>query len=655
MAVNKETAILEITAVDKTQAAVNSASAGLNKVTKASQSARSEADQAARQMRAGFQQAGFQLQDIAVQYQMGTSPFVIFAQQGGQLASIFGAGGAVAGAFISIAGVLGMTLAPALFKGTSALEGMQKAGEEVDKLFKELDGNTLILSDSFLKIAEASSSAAMIELRRQRREISAAMEEAQSEMAEGIGGMLERIEREARAAAIDPLTYATLVGIGQAPAIVGKGFEELYGVTEANIARLRELGKQAAGGSIDDIQAFTAALSAIQEDPGTKAAFNEIAESISGLLVAVVNGEAQVAQLNSAMADLDGFISSTRTESDKSTESVQRMIDALQKQALTYDMSSTQIAVYEGILAGANKEQLTTIQQLAAELEGREAILEMQKAEDAAKKDFYKRQEEALKVLERTEDAAQKDFYKRQEDALKVLEKERTSTLTGTDKIASEYDERIRIVTEALSELQMLETSHADIIVDLNRMKSEAVAKALQEEDMARLESTQTQVSAMQGLASGIESMLAEGSAAQKAAFLVSQGLAFADAIINAELASAKALAMFPAMPSYAAAIKAMGYVSAGVIAGTTAASFEGGGFTGYGARVGGLDGKGGMPAIVHPNETIIDHTKGGGGTVVNINIQANDTRGFDELLLRRRGMIASLVQSSLNNMGRSI
>jgi hypothetical protein len=149
--------------------------------------------------------------------------------------------------------------------------------------------------------------------------------------------------------------------------------------------------------------------------------------------------------------------------------------------------------------------------------------------------------------------------------------------------------------------------------------------------------------------------MLAEGSAAQKAAFLVSQGLAFADAIISAELASAKALAAFPTMPAYAAAIKAMGYVSAGVIAGTTAASFEGGGFTGYGSRVGGLDGKGGMAAIVHPNETIIDHTKGGAGTQVNITIQANDTKGFDELLMKRRGVIASMVQSSLNNVGRKI
>lgn len=44
--------------------------------------------------------------------------------------------------------------------------------------------------------------------------------------------------------------------------------------------------------------------------------------------------------------------------------------------------------------------------------------------------------------------------------------------------------------------------------------------------------------------------------------------------------------------------------------AGLRIPSFDGGGFTGYGPRSGGIDGRGGMPAIVHPNETIIDHTK---------------------------------------------
>jgi hypothetical protein len=37
---------------------------------------------------------------------------------------------------------------------------------------------------------------------------------------------------------------------------------------------------------------------------------------------------------------------------------------------------------------------------------------------------------------------------------------------------------------------------------------------------------------------------------------------------------------------------------------------FDGGGFTGAGPRVGGVDGKGGFPAILHPNETVIDHTR---------------------------------------------
>jgi len=53
--------------------------------------------------------------------------------------------------------------------------------------------------------------------------------------------------------------------------------------------------------------------------------------------------------------------------------------------------------------------------------------------------------------------------------------------------------------------------------------------------------------------------------------------------------------------------------------------SFAGGGFTGRGARSGGVDGKGGFPAVLHPNETVVDHTKGqqtGGASVVqNFNI----------------------------------
>ena len=59
---------------------------------------------------------------------------------------------------------------------------------------------------------------------------------------------------------------------------------------------------------------------------------------------------------------------------------------------------------------------------------------------------------------------------------------------------------------------------------------------------------------------------------------------------------------------------------AAGNAAGTNlggSMSMDGGGFTGYGSRSGGVDGKGGFPAILHPNETVIDHTKGQSSGVV--------------------------------------
>ena len=58
-----------------------------------------------------------------------------------------------------------------------------------------------------------------------------------------------------------------------------------------------------------------------------------------------------------------------------------------------------------------------------------------------------------------------------------------------------------------------------------------------------------------------------------------------------------------------------------------TEGSFEGGGYTGGGSRSGGVDGRGGFPAILHPNETVIDHTKGqgmGGDVSVTVNVNGS-------------------------------
>ena len=61
-------------------------------------------------MRAQAQQVSYQLQDIAVQAQMGTDKLIILGQQGPQLASVFGPGGAVIGAFIAFGSIIAGTL-----------------------------------------------------------------------------------------------------------------------------------------------------------------------------------------------------------------------------------------------------------------------------------------------------------------------------------------------------------------------------------------------------------------------------------------------------------------------------------------------------------------------------------------------------------------
>jgi len=69
--------------------------------------------------------------------------------------------------------------------------------------------------------------------------------------------------------------------------------------------------------------------------------------------------------------------------------------------------------------------------------------------------------------------------------------------------------------------------------------------------------------------------------------------------------------------------------------------SFDGGGYTGGGSRTGGMDGKGGMLAMVHPQETITDHTKGQtvGGGVVEVRVVGGD------LMLSDNGSIMARVQ----------
>lgn len=97
---------------------------------------------------------------------------------------------------------------------------------------------------------------------------------------------------------------------------------------------------------------------------------------------------------------------------------------------------------------------------------------------------------------------------------------------------------------------------------------------------------------------------------------------------------------------------------------------FEGGGYTGNAPRSGGMDGKGGFMAILHPQESVVDHAQGqslGGGTqvVVNVNNNAqgatatvqrsNDGRTIDVLIELVKTAVASDLASGNGNVSSAV
>lgn len=85
------------------------------------------------------QMLGYQLQDVAVQAQMGTSWFTIFGQQGSQLASVLGSKGALLGSVIAIGSAVGGVLYKAFNNVSISSEDLKERIDAVTDSFLELD------------------------------------------------------------------------------------------------------------------------------------------------------------------------------------------------------------------------------------------------------------------------------------------------------------------------------------------------------------------------------------------------------------------------------------------------------------------------------------------------------------------------------------
>jgi CheY-specific phosphatase CheX len=174
---------------------------------------------------------------------------------------------------------------------------------------------------------------------------------------------------------------------------------------------------------------------------------------------------------------------------------------------------------------------------------------------------------------------------------------------------------KIREVNEALREQKRLTKEMADAekeagsrLLGINQFKIDASIKERREKKQNKEDTI-----------SFLDDQLAASAQNSRKMFAVNKAFRIAQATMQTYEAATKALAAFPPPFGQLAAVATVGF-GLGQVAAIKSQSFEGGGFTGRGARAGGLDGKGGRMAMIHPNETVIDHTKGGAGGITVIN-----------------------------------
>jgi hypothetical protein len=306
--------------------------------------------------------------------------------------------------------------------------------------------------------------------------------------------------------------------------------------------------------------------------------------------------------------DFDG--ADTRKNSGKTADAVvsdiDRQISAIERAAATWGMTSEQVQLFDLQTKGASASQIAYAKTLL----------------------------DTVSALD-----AQKKAHEEIEAAMERIASPIGANQTAIGRLEEEVAQRAEVYAQAYETEYINKQEHDRLMLELEMQASAERKRILDEEHAAREASMmQTMASITQITAAQVNQMQGlfdQASGVGKAFFVMSQALAAANAVINGlqsamaiRVAYAQMAAMNPvAAPAilsmgeiHAGVAQGMGFATAGMIVGQTVASFDGGGFTGNGSRVGGVDGKGGFPAILHPNETVIDHTKGQGmGVVINI------------------------------------
>ena len=254
--------------------------------------------------------------------------------------------------------------------------------------------------------------------------------------------------------------------------------------------------------------------------------------------------------------------------------------------------------------------------------------------------DELEEEDEVIKKISVSTDHLSHNF----KEATKAVE-ENTKSVSENINLAKEM-EQFQIRNNEI----MKTINHAEI--ERQKELDEAVERSFKRQEAALKRKVELERQAQNEIVSLTGSALSDLSRLNKNAFRAYQAFQIAQAIINAHSAASKALATypFPVNIGIAGLNYAAGLARVAAIRATPPPRIAGGRVNAGEPYMVGEAGK--EMFVPQQSGTIVPNNQLTSPNV-NITIMANDTEGFDDLLLKRRSVIVNVINDALNTQGK--
>jgi hypothetical protein len=581
-----------------------------------------------------MQQAGYQVGDFAVQLQGGTNMMVALGQQGSQLLGIFGPAGAIAGAALAI--------------GTAFVAPLMRASKEADELAKSVK-NAIKEVDDALRASMLGATEGEMKFIDSIAVLQTELDKLQKTFSEGGG-----------AASQDP----ALVYVAQA---IQKTKEELNEANkefrdyQANVAKLK---------SFDPLSAFGGAGRDIKEQERLKTAVTE-------------TGELRLKLAFRRQKLFDAFRASQRKAegeeqkaADKIAETIERANqsakDQLRSEGQKIELLEAELKFGKESVRYKNLVALIEDANLRRRLEAQgveeatiDAIINQLDVQRQLTQEISDSADEAKRIAKAFDDA-QAAASKIKPNFAGVLDpRGESGSVTEAMRRGYQFPSSAPEKEPAVKESD-LEKLRAQLALETELLgKTEARQRVLEALGIKFVENNPKTVA---GLEEQINKNLELVRVEQERIDLAETiGSAMEDSLMSMVDGTKSVKDAFRDMAAdivrhlykvlvVQQMINAIGGMIGGPVGNEMATmTLDGGGYTGNGPRSGGLDGKGGFMAMMHPRETVIDHTKANsGGTGQNVvinqsfNFQANGDDSVKKIIAQAAPQIANMTKKSL-------